>query len=113
MDRSILAVLVLVLLSIVGVLGDYFLKLASNQERLIWNGWFPLGLVVYSLTAFGWVYAMRSMKLATIGVVYSLCVVLFLAVMGIVLFKERLTYSEAAGIVMAIGSLMLLTRFAH
>jgi multidrug transporter EmrE-like cation transporter len=51
------------------------------------------------------------MKLATIGVIYSLCMILLLAALGIVVFKERLTIGELAGIVMAVCSLILLSRF--
>ena len=41
MDNKIAAILVVVLLSILGVVGDYFLKLASTEERFIWNRWLP------------------------------------------------------------------------
>jgi multidrug transporter EmrE-like cation transporter len=110
-DNKIAAILVVVLLSLLGVTGDYFLKLASSEERFIWNRWFPVGLVIYASTAFGWVYTLKHMKLATIGVVYSMCMILLLAVLGIVVFKERLTLGELAGILMAVGSLILLSRF--
>ena len=109
---KIVAVLVVALLSLMGVVGDFFLKLASEQEQAIWNRWFPLGAVIYACTAFGWVVAMRHMKLATIGVVYSLCMILLLAALGTIVFKERLNAAEAAGIAMAVGSLVLLSRFA-
>ncbi len=105
------AILVVVLLSLLGVCGDYFLKLSSGEDRFLWNRWFPIGFAIYASTAFGWVYALKHMKLATIGVVYSLCMILFLAILGIVVFKERLTFGELAGIMMALGSLILLSRF--
>jgi small multidrug resistance pump len=111
-DSRIAAVLVVVVLSLLGVIGDYFLKLASGEERFIWNRWFPIGLAIYASTAFGWVYALKHMKLATIGVVYSMCMILLLAALGIAVFKERLTVGEVVGIVMAVGSLILLSRFA-
>lgn len=112
MHRKIVAIAVVVLLSVLGVVGDYFLKRASAEERFLWNRWFPVGIAIYASTAFGWVYALRNMKLATIGVVYSMCMILFLAILGIVVFKERLAIGELAGIAMAVGSLILLSRFA-
>ena len=112
MDSKITAIFVVVLLSLLGVTGDYFLKLASGEDRFIWNRCFPIGLAIYASTAFGWVYTLRHLKLATIGVVYSMCMILLLAALGIVVFKERLTLGELAGIVMAVGSLILLSRFA-
>ena len=43
MKKTTLAVLVTVAFSVVGVLGDYFLKLASAREQPLRTGWFYLG----------------------------------------------------------------------
>jgi len=51
----------------IGVLGDAFLKLASAREQSLRSGWFGLGFVLYASTAFGWVFVMKHLKLATIG----------------------------------------------
>jgi drug/metabolite transporter (DMT)-like permease len=112
MDKAILAVMISVLLSAIGALADYFLKLASGEMQIVFNKWFAIALVVYSSTAFGWVFVMKSMKLASVGVVYSICMVLFLTFMGVAFFKERLSYQEVIGIGLALASLILLTRFA-
>jgi len=42
MGTSTIAVLVTVAFSMVGVLGDYFLKLASAREQPLRTGWFYL-----------------------------------------------------------------------
>jgi multidrug transporter EmrE-like cation transporter len=55
---------------------------------------------------------MKYLKLATISVVYSVSMVLLLTAVGVVFFGEELSYSEMAGLVMAVGALVLLTRFA-
>ncbi len=52
------------------------------------------------------------MKLASVGVVYSVCMVLFLTFLGVVFFKERPSAMEIVGIGLAIASLVLLIRFA-
>jgi drug/metabolite transporter (DMT)-like permease len=98
--------------SAVGVLGDYLLKLASDQANPLRSAWFYAGFAVYASTAFGWVYVMRHLKLATIGVVYSVSMILMLAAIGAVAFRESLSPYEIAGVVMAISSLLLLMRFA-
>ena len=113
MDKTILAVMVAVLLSAIGALADYFLKLASGEEQIVCNKWFAIALVVYSSTIFGWVFVIKSMTLASVGVVYSICMVLFLTFLGVVFFKERLSYREVIGIGLALASLVLLTRFAE
>jgi drug/metabolite transporter (DMT)-like permease len=112
MKKTTLAVLVTVAFSLVGVLGDYFLKLASAREQPLRTGWFYLGFALYASTAFGWVFVMRHLKLGTISVLYSVSMVLLLTAVGVVLFSESLNYYEVAGIVLAVASLVLLMRFA-
>jgi drug/metabolite transporter (DMT)-like permease len=106
------ALLVTIGFSLVGVLGDYLLKIASDQKQPLRSGWFYLGFAVYASTAFGWVFVMRHLKLATIGVVYSVSMILMLTTIGAAVFREPLNGYEVVGLAMAIGSLILLMRFA-
>ena len=112
MEKSTIAVFVTIAFSVVGVLGDYFLKLASERERPLGSVWFYVGFTLYASTAFGWVYVMRHLKLATIGVLYSVLMILLLTTVGVVMFRESLNYFEWAGIILAIAALVLLMRFA-
>jgi small multidrug resistance pump len=107
-----LPLVVTIAFSVVGVIGDYLLKLASEQSRPLRSGWFYLGFAVYASTASGWVYVMRHLKLATIGAVYSVSMILLLTAIGAVSFRQTLGPHEIAGLVMAVGSLVLLMRFA-
>jgi small multidrug resistance pump len=111
MEKSTLAILVTVAFSLVGVLGDYFLKLASGRDQPLRTGWFYLGFALYASTAFGWVFVMKHLKLATISVLYSVSMVLLLTTVGVVFFQESLNHYEIAGIVLAIASMVLLMRF--
>jgi drug/metabolite transporter (DMT)-like permease len=112
MGTKTVAVLATFAFSVVGVLGDYFLKLASAREQPLRTSWFYVGFVLYASTAFGWVFVMRHLKLATISVLYSVSLVLLLTAVGVVLFRESLSYFEVIGIVLAVASLVLLMRFA-
>ncbi len=112
MEKPTLAIVVTIAFSLVGVVGDYFLKLASERDQPLRTGWFYLGFAFYASTAFGWVFVMRHLKLSTISVLYSVSMVLLLTAVGVVLFRERLNYSEIAGIILAVASLVLLMRFA-
>ena len=112
LENKSLAVVVTIAFSLLGVLGDYFLKLASAHDHSLKTMAFYIGFAVYASTAFGWVFVMKHLKLATIGVVYSVSLVLLLTAIGVVLFREPLNYYEIAGLVMAIASLILLVRFA-
>src|SRR5262245_23105063 len=112
MSKTTLAVVVTIAFSLIGVLGDYFLKLASTRARPLGSGWFYLGFALYASTAFGWVFVMRHLKLATIGVLYSVSMILLLTAIGVIFFRESLNRFEVAGIVLAIAALLLLMRFA-
>ena len=62
MGTRTIAVLVTIAFSVIGVLGDYFLKLASARERPLRAGWFYIGFVLYASTAFGWVFVMKHLN---------------------------------------------------
>lgn len=111
MDKVTLAYVVAAVMSGVGIIGDYFLKQASAEERPLATRTFLVGLVLYASTAFAWVFVMRHLKLATIGVIYSVCMILLLTAMGLIFFEESLNRMEVAGIALAIAALFLLARF--
>jgi multidrug transporter EmrE-like cation transporter len=111
MSKYWLAVLVTVGFSAVGVVGDYFLKRASTKADSLKAWEFYVGFALYASTAFGWVFVMKHLKLATIGVVYSVSMIVLLTAVGVVAFRERLSYYEWTGLVLAGASLVLLMRF--
>src|SRR3954452_17255074 len=112
MDKTALAFIVTIAFSVIGVVGDYFLKLASAKEEALKSPAFYLGFALYASTAFGWVFVMKHLKLATISVLYSVSLVLLLTAIGVALFHESLNYFEVIGILLAVISLVLLMRFA-
>jgi small multidrug resistance pump len=112
MEKRPLAIVVTIVFSVVGVMGDYLLKRASEARNPMLSRWFYVGFALYASTAFGWVYVMRHLKLATIGVLYSVSMILLLTTVGIVLFREPLNRYEIVGLAMAVASLILLIRFA-
>ena len=112
MAGKTLAVLVTIAFSLLGVVGDYFLKVASGQERWLRSPAFYVGFVVYASTAFGWLFVMKHLKLGTIGVLYSMTMIVLLTAVGVVVFGERLSYAEVVGLLMSLASLVLLVRFA-
>lgn len=109
---KVLAILLALLLAGVGVIGDDFVKLAGDNPRVINWIWLTVGLLIYAATAFGWLFVMRHLKLATIGVYYSIGTVLLLVFMGAFLFHEEVSAMEMLGILMAIASLVLLGKYA-
>src|SRR5437879_879412 len=106
MNNTLFAVVVTMAFSIVGVVGDYFLKLASGADKPLKSPWFFVGFVVYASTALGWVFVMRYLKLGTISVLYSVSMILLLTLMGTAWFGESLNRYELTGIALAIASLI-------
>ena len=102
--------MIVFVLAAVGVLADYFLKLASERTNSAQSKWFWLGLTVYALMAGGWVYVMRHLSFAQIGIVYSVSTILLLILVGTLVLKETLHLSEMLGVAMAVGALLLLAR---
>ncbi len=112
MDAKIISFLIIFLFSFVGVLGDFFLKLAGSGKNFMDVKWFIVGLLVYASTAFGWFYVMKNVKLATLSVIYSMCIILLLTAMGVFYFKEEINAFEILGVITALVSIFLLARFA-
>ncbi len=107
------SIIVTVALSFVSVTADYYLKRASESAQPYRSFGFILGVGLYAACAFGWVHVLRNTKLATIGAVYSIVVVVALAIIGVLVFREPLSTTELIGLVFAVVSLVLLSgRFA-
>jgi small multidrug resistance pump len=113
MARAEVAIAITIGLCFVSVVGDYFIKRASDQPLPFQSWWFLVGLFFYSSTAFGWVYVMQHLRFATLGSVFSVSSVLMLAVVGVLFLGESLQWKEVVGIALAILSILLLTRFAE
>lgn len=112
MNKIFLSIIITVFLSLVGVAGDFFIKLSGSGKKFIDLKWFILGLIIYSLTAFGWFFVMKNIKLSTLGVIYAISTILFLLLISIFYFKESLNIYEIVGMLLAIVSILLLSNYA-
>jgi undecaprenyl phosphate-alpha-L-ara4N flippase subunit ArnF len=101
-----------IILTLITVAGDYFIKRASLRQG--YSGWnfLLIGALIYALTAFGWFYLFRKIKLANSTAIYGASAIIFLTLIGFFIFGEKLKFIEVIGILMAIGSIILLSRFA-
>ncbi len=99
-------------MTLVGVAGDFFIKLAGQGEKFMEPKWFLLGVGLYTLSAIGWFFALKNLKLATVGVLYGVFTSILLVVVGVTYFKENLHPFEILGIAAGILSVALLARFA-
>lgn len=112
MNQTTAAVIITMSLSVVGVLGDAFLKLATRELRPFTSWAFFAGFLLYASTAFGWVIALRHLKLAAVGSIYCVVTVLLLTVIGRCSFAESLSGPELLGVALGLVSFFLLFRFA-
>lgn len=109
---NLIPILIVILLAGVGVLGDYFIKLSGDGSKYISYQPFFIGMIIYALTALGWFYVMKHIKLSTLGIFYSVTTVILLALVGVIFFKENLNIYEIVGIALGIISIIILARFS-
>ena len=104
--------IVILLIAVFTLIGDYFLKLASQREASFASAAFAIGILVYGSTAAGWVLVMKHMPLASIGVWYAIITILLLTGLGVFVFGESFTLRDGAGLLLAFAALAMMSRFA-
>jgi drug/metabolite transporter (DMT)-like permease len=92
------------LISLTTVVGDYFIKTATLPQNGMMTAYFALGLFFYSITGVGWFFVMRSHSLATVGVFYSASTI----ILGVLVFKEAFGMRDALGIALALASVVVI-----
>ncbi len=112
MSGVLIAFLVGIFLSIITVLADVLIKNSSLAQGF--SGWkyLLIGAIIYGLTAFGWFFTMRKIKLSTLGVLYGISCIVLLTLVSVFYFKEKISGFEIFGIVLAIAAILILARFA-
>lgn len=112
MNAVLITFLIGIGLSVITVFADALIKQASLQNAF--SGWkmLILGAIIYGLTAFGWFFVMRKIKLSTLGILYGVSCVILLTLVSVFYYKEKINTFEIFGIVLAIISLIILSRFA-
>jgi small multidrug resistance pump len=112
MNIKIISLALAVLIALVEVTGDFFIKLSGQGDKYINWKWFIPGFLIYSLTAVLWFFAVKHEKLFTAGIFFAISTVLFLVLISFFYFKESINSYEIVGIILAIISLILLGKFA-
>lgn len=107
--KDLQGVLILVVTAALTIVGDYFIKLASQEEDGLMSRNFIIGAILYGLPAFGWYFLMRHSSLAALGIFYSASTIILLAAMGFVVFREPFGMREAIGIALAVASVVVIS----
>jgi drug/metabolite transporter (DMT)-like permease len=112
MTDRLFALLLTVVIGALCVGCDYLLKRASALPQPFLSRDFWIGLAGYTFSAFAWVFLLQRIKLATIGAIYCLTLIILLAAVGTLVFGEKLNPMEILGLVLGCLSIFLLVRFA-
>lgn len=102
--------LLLAVITIMTLLGDYCIKLATHKDTGLYSPLFMVGAVFYGIPAVGWFFLMKSHSLAMVGVMYSASTLVLLTLMGFVVFKESLGWREIAGLSLAISAVIVMSQ---
>lgn len=100
---------VLGIVTVATLLGDYFLKMATGRPEGMASAWFAAGAVTYGLLAFGWYFLMKANSLAMIGVMFSASTILLLTALGCFVFKEQFGLREGLGVSLAVLSVVVMS----
>lgn len=108
-ETLIIPILIVIGITAVEVLADSLLKIAGSGA----TNWSYLiaGVIIYGLMGFGWFFVLKQIKLSIGGPIYASFIILLTVATGVFYFKEQLMPKEIAGILFALGSLVLLGRF--
>ena len=108
---ELIAFILAISLSAVTVAADLLVKESSLLSN-VWNRWLLFGGIIYGLTAIGWVFVMKSIKLSTLGTIYGISCIVLLTIASVFVLHEKLSMPEIIGILLGIISLILLYRFS-
>jgi len=112
MGTRIYPFLVTVFVALLCAVCDFLLKRASGAPHPFYAYEFWIGLAGYTFSAFAWVYVLQHFTLASVGAIYCVSLVFFLAIGGVCLFREQLSATEYLGLFFAVAALILLSRFS-
>lgn len=92
------------------IAGDFLLKLAADRGMTAVSAMVVTGIILYGISAVLWFGAMRHLSLGQAGVAYSMLTLVALALIGAIVFGERLGLRECAGIGCALAAMVLMVR---
>ena len=97
----------------VTILGDYFVKKSSIEEG--YSGWklLVLGGLLYGVSAIGWFWVYRSVKVFTVGAIHSLGIIILTIFLSLVIFREKMNFIEIVGILLGVVSITILLKYGN
>lgn len=109
--NKITVIFLIFILCAIGIIGDFCLKMSANQTKYMDIKWFVPGMIIYALSAFGWFYAMKYIKLSSLGVLYSIFTIILITLLSVIYFHEKINNAEILGVIFGVASILLLIKF--
>lgn len=101
------------LATVIAVIGDVFIKKATQAKGTEVYLLLTVAAIFYVLNSISFYFVYKTMKLSTIGVVYAISTIIMFAFVGVLIFKEKIALQEVIGIILAITSVVLMSKFAN
>lgn len=98
--------------ALIVILGDTVLKAAAEKGETLLSQPMLLGCLLYAVSAVAWFLSMRHISLTQGAIAYTMFSLIALAVIGALVFGERLQTRELAGIACALAAVVLMIRVA-
>lgn len=111
-NLKLIYLIIAALLGLICAFADYLIKLSASGKKFMEWKWFVLAVLIYIGSAFGWFFLVKNIKLYTLGIFYTIPLIIGLALLDIFYFKDPVNFFEIAGITLAVISLILLAKFA-
>lgn len=92
--------------AIASIIGNVLGKVWADRQELRWLVWM---FVSFAISSLAYAYSLRYGKYTIVNAMFYAIVPVITAASGIVLFKERLTSLQMAGLLLGVISIVLLT----
>jgi multidrug transporter EmrE-like cation transporter len=86
-----------------------FAAIAADPLRVLLNGWFIVGLVLYAVSVVNWLVVLDRLAFSVAYPLMSIGYILTLA-LGVMLFREPLSLTRVLGVAVIIAGVVLITR---
>lgn len=104
---KILLLVLTILMTIVLLCGDYFIKKATQSLRP--EMWLYFTAVLWVSSIYGWYYIVKDERIAIVGALFSVLSLIGTVLIGIIGFNEHLSYKEWIGFGLGMIAVLLLS----
>lgn len=113
MSDTLKSIIISLLMVLITIVGDYFVKKASMYKEFYGWKFLLLGGLLYGVSAIGWFYVYRIAKVFTVGAIHSFGIIILTLLLSLVVFGEKINFLEIIGMFLGIVALVILLRYGN